>query len=144
MPFHSGSERGYRLGLVASRFNETLTSRMQRAAEARAKSLGCEVVRVIHVPGAYDMPIAVKKLLKRKDVDAVVTLGAVLKGETKHDEVIMLSVGPALTQLSLEFMKPVTLGIIGPDATEAQAEARVEEYPKRAVEAAVALLEALK
>ena len=141
---HSSSERSYRLGIVVSRFNEELTSRMLRAAEAHAASLGCTIMQVIHVPGAYDMPLAVKKLLKRKDVDAVIPLGAVLKGETKHDEVIMLSIGPAFTQLSLEFNKPVTLGIIGPDCTETQAKARVEEYPKRAVEAAVGLLKALK
>jgi len=139
----SNSNPGYRLGIVVSQFNEALTSRMRQLAEQHAQTLGCSITQVIEVPGAYDLPLAVKRLLQRKDVDAVVTLGAVLKGETKHDEVIMSSIGPAFTRLSLEFDKPVTLGVIGPDVTYSQAEFRVEEYPKRAVEAAVALLKAL-
>ncbi|HIH15953.1 MAG TPA: 6,7-dimethyl-8-ribityllumazine synthase [Candidatus Diapherotrites archaeon] len=116
---------------------------MLRTAEQHAASLGCTLSQVLHVPGAYDLPLAVKKLLQRRDVDAVVTLGAVIAGETGHDEVILSALAPALTQLSLEFMKPVALGVIGP-ATEAQAEARAEEYPKRAVEAAVQMLAALR
>ncbi len=144
MPNPSSSDAGYRLGIVVSQFNEALTSRMRQLAEQHAQKLGCSIAQVIEVPGAYDMPLAVKKLLQRKDVDAVVTLGAVLKGETKHDEVIMSSISPAFTQLSLQFDKPVSLGVIGPDVTYSQAEFRVEAYSKNAVATAVALLRALK
>ena len=96
------------------------------------------------VPGAYDMPIIVDSLLKRTDVDAVVTLGAIIKGQTKHDEVISHSIAQALTNLSLKYQKPVSLGISGPGMQEKHAYARIRPVSERAVEAVVKISEELK
>ena len=130
-----------KLGIVLSKFNENITDRMKKAALKKARELKITVVSVVEVPGAYDIPFACKLLLEKKKVDAIATLGAIIKGDTKHDELIAQTATNALTQLSLEYKKPISLGIIGPNATEQQASARAEEYAQRAVDAALALFQ---
>ncbi len=133
-----------RLGIVSSEFNYNITRMMEERALEHAKFLGAQVVKRVLVPGAFDMPLAVKKLLERKDVDAVVTLGAVLKGETGHDEIVAQHAARKIADLALQYDKPVALGISGPGQTRLQAEARIDEYAKRAVEAAVKLAQRLR
>jgi len=129
-----------RLGIVVAEFNYDITYLMLQKALNHAKFLGAEVRYVIKVPGTFEIPLAVKKLLSKDDVDAVVTLGAVIQGETKHDEVVAHQTARKIMDLGLEFGKPVTLGIIGPGASRMQALERVEDYARRAVEAAVKLV----
>ncbi|MCY0850531.1 6,7-dimethyl-8-ribityllumazine synthase [Sulfuracidifex metallicus] len=131
-------ENSVKLGIVVADFNYDITYLMLQKAISHAKFLGAQVKIVFKVPGSYDMPLAVKKLLER-DVDAVVTLGAVIRGETKHDEVIGAQIARLIADLSLQYGKPVTLGVIGPGATHEQAVERIEEYANRAVESAVKL-----
>ncbi len=133
-----------KLGIVVSEFNYDITYLMLQKALNHAEFLGAKVVIVVKVPGAYDIPIAVKALLEKHDVDAIVTLGAVIQGETKHDEIVASQSSRKIIDLSLEYGKPVTLGIIGPGASRMQALERVEEYARRAVEAAVKLARRLK
>ncbi len=90
------------------------------------------------------MPIIVNALLQKKDVDAVVTLGAIIKGQTKHDEVIANSTVKSLTELSLKYEKPVSLGISGPGMQERHAYARIRPVAERAVESVVKLYKELK
>jgi 6,7-dimethyl-8-ribityllumazine synthase len=110
---------------------------MVEFAKRHAEFLEAKIVVEMQVPGVYEIPIAVKKLVERKDVDAVVTLGAVIEGETGHDEVVMQQTARKLIDLSVEYGKPVALGISGPGMTRVQALDRVNEYARRAVEAAV-------
>jgi len=133
-----------KLGIVCSEFNYNITHAMEERALEHAKFMGVEVTKVIRVPGAFDMPLAVKKLLEMKNVDGVVTLGAVLQGETGHDDIVAQNAARKMTDLSLQYDKPVALGISGPGQSRLQAEARIDEYAKRAVEAAVKLVERLK
>jgi 6,7-dimethyl-8-ribityllumazine synthase len=115
---------------------------MEKAAVAAAKKAGAECV-VVRVPGAFDIPLAAKKMLMDKKNDGAVALGAVVKGETAHDEVVVDNAARLLADLSLEFRKPVTLGIIGHGASWKSAEARAEEYAERAVVSAMKLVEVL-
>ncbi len=131
-----------RLGFVVSEFNRDITYQMELLGKEHAQFLGVEVASVVYVPGVYDMPIAVKKMLRRDDIDAVVTIGCVIQGETAHDEVVVQHAARKLMDLSLEFDKPVTLGITGPRMSRPDAHRRVD-YAKRAVEAAVKLLQRL-
>ena len=131
------------IALVASEFNAPIPDRMLEAAKARARKLGANVVAVVRVPGVWELPLAVKMLLARDDVDAAVAIGAVVKGETEHDELIAETVAPALMRLQLEAGKPVGLGITGPGMTWGQAEARAGNAA-RAVEAAVRMAERLR
>jgi len=127
------------LGIVVSEFNYDITSMMLARAEEHAKLLGAKVAEVVTVPGAYDMPIIVKKLLAKKGVDGVVCLGAIIKGDTDHDQVIAGQLTRKLMDLSLEYGKPVGLGVSGPGQTRAQAVDRIDDYAKRGVEAVVKL-----
>jgi len=133
-----------RLGLVVSEFNYDITYLMLQKAISHAKFLGAEVRVVVKSPGCYDVAILVDELLKRDDVDAAVVLGAVIQGETKHDEVVAHQAARKLIDLSIQHGKPVALGVIGPGATRAQALERAEEYARRGVEAAVKLARRLK
>ncbi|PIU13616.1 MAG: 6,7-dimethyl-8-ribityllumazine synthase [Hadesarchaea archaeon CG08_land_8_20_14_0_20_51_8] len=132
-----------KLGLVSTEFNFDIVGPMVEFAKRHAEFLEAKIVVEMQVPGVYEIPIAVKKLVERKDVDAVVTLGAVIEGETGHDEVVMQQTARKLIDLSVEYGKPVALGISGPGMTRVQALDRVNEYARRAVEAAVKTVKCL-
>ena len=129
---------------MVSEFNKEVTSRMLSVAEEKANSLKLKIIYTCNVPGAYDMPIIVNSLLKKSNIDAVVTLGAIIKGQTKHDEVISHSTAKALTDLSIKYQKPVSLGISGPGMQEKHAFARIRPVAERAVEAVVKISDELK
>ncbi|MFQ5920687.1 MAG: 6,7-dimethyl-8-ribityllumazine synthase [Nitrososphaerales archaeon] len=133
-----------RLGIVVSEFNQDITSRMLDRATKRADSLDASVKYVCYVPGTFDIALMVENLLRKRDVDAVVTLGAVIKGETKHDEVIANNASRLIADLSLKYGKPVTLGISGPSMSEQQARDRVNAVSTRAVTAAVNMVDRIK
>jgi 6,7-dimethyl-8-ribityllumazine synthase len=127
--------RKIRVAIVVAEFNKDITVRMLFTAKNHAKNLKMQVKKVCHVPGTFDMPLMVEKLLKTQDIDAIVTLGAVIKGETGHDVLIANNTARLLADLSLKYQKPIALGITGPDMTVKQAMNRVTTVPKRAVEA---------
>ncbi len=129
-----------KIGIVVSQFNYDITSMMLERAKEHADFLGTEVAEVIHVPGVFDMPLAIKRLLNKKEIDGVVTLGAVIKGETDHDETVIAHAARKIADLALEFDKPVSLGITGPGMTRMQAQQRIERA-KAAVESVVKLYE---
>jgi riboflavin synthase len=131
------------LGIVVARFNETITFRMRSKALQIAEEQGVRA-KVILVPGVYDMPLAVKRLLMDKRVIGVATLGAVVKGDTSHDEVITKDAARRFGNLSLDYRKPVSLGIIGHGVDWEAAEARAEDYAERAVLAVLEMIEALR
>ena len=128
--------RRIRLAIVVAEFNQEITNKMLYAANNHAKNLNIDVKKICHVPGTFDMPLMVEKLFKNEQIDAIVTLGAVIKGETGHDLIIANNTARLLADLSLKYQKPVALGITGPDMTVKQAKNRVVTVPKRAVEAA--------
>ncbi|CAE6492701.1 MAG: 6,7-dimethyl-8-ribityllumazine synthase [Candidatus Nitrosotenuis sp.] len=132
------------VAIVTAEFNEEITSRMLEVASEKAKSLNLNIKYSCKVPGAYDMPIVVDALLQRKDVDGVITLGAIIKGQTKHDEVIAQSTARSLTELSVKYQKPVSLGISGPGMQERHAYARIRPVAERAVEAVLKLSKELE
>ncbi len=126
-----------KLGIAASEFNWDIVGPMLDFAKRHAEFLEADVVAEVLVPGVYELPLAVKALVERPDIDAVVTLGAVIEGETQHDEMVMQQATRKLIDLAVEYGKPVALGISGPGMTRLQALDRVNEYARRAVEAAV-------
>ena len=125
-----------RLAIVVAEFNKEITNEMLEIAISHSNKLNMHIKKICHVPGTFDMPLVVEKLLKKQQIDVVVTLGAVIKGETGHDQVIANNTARLLSNLSLKYQKPVTLGITGPDMTLKQAKQRAKIVPKRAVEAA--------
>jgi len=125
-----------RIGAVVAEFNYDITHMMLELAREHAKFLDSEITKVIPVSGVFDMPLAIKKLLMDDEIDAVITLGAVIEGATDHDQIVVQHASRKIADLALEYDKPVALGISGPGMTRLEAHQRVE-YAKRAVEAAV-------
>ena len=132
------------IAIVVSEFNEEITSRMLEVAKEKANSMQLTISHVCMVPGAYDMPILVDRLLQNQNIDGVATLGAIIKGQTKHDEVISHATAKILAELSVKYQKPVSLGIIGPAMQEKHAHARIRPVAERAVEAAQKIFDELK
>ena len=128
------------LAVVVAKFNSEITDKMLEQALKHAAKLGASIRYVCKVPGAYDMPLIIQTLLEKDEVDAVVTLGAIVQGETKHDEVIAFTLVNKMSDLSLRYKKPVTLGVAGPGVTWELAEARIADYAERSVAAAVEML----
>ena len=132
-----------RIGAVVAEFNYDITHMMLELAKEHAKFLDSEITEVITVPGVFDMPLAIKKLLQQEDIDAAITLGAVIEGATDHDQIVVQHASRKIADLALDYDKPVALGISGPGMTRIEAHQRVD-YGKRAVEAAVKMCERLK
>ncbi len=128
-----------KLGFVVSEFHRDITYQMEILGKEHADFLGAIVSRVLYTPGTFDMPLAVKEMLSDKGIDAVVTLGCVIEGATKHDEVIAAQLTRKIMDLSLDYNKPVSLGVSGPGMTRLEAQERVD-YAKRAVESAVKMV----
>ena len=132
------------VAIVVAEFNEKVTSRMYDVAIKKAKELKLNVKYTSRVPGIFDMPIVIDKLLQKKDVDGIITLGAVIKGQTKHDEVIANSTARNIAKLSIKYQKPVTFGISGPGMSERQAYARIRPVSENAVNAVLRIHDELK
>ncbi|MDC8453377.1 MAG: 6,7-dimethyl-8-ribityllumazine synthase [Candidatus Nitrosotalea sp.] len=132
------------IAIVTAEFNSEITSKMLDLAIEKANALKMNIKYTAQVPGVFDMPLMIDTLLQRKDVDAVITLGAVIKGQTKHDELISHVTAKTIADLSIKHHKPVTLGITGPGMSDRQAHQRIRPVAERAVEAAKKLFEELE
>jgi 6,7-dimethyl-8-ribityllumazine synthase len=130
------------LGLVVAAFNASVTEPMADAAREAAAEQGAEIADVVRVPGAYDSPLAADRLARRDDVDAVAVVGAIVTGDTDHDQVIADATAQALTDVSLDRDTPVTFGVSGPGMSGAEARERVDKGAE-AVNAAVELVQSL-
>ena len=130
-----------RLGLVVAQFNkeDPVTERMADRAREAAADHDATVVETLDVPGSYDTPLAADRLARREDVDAVAVVGAIVTGDTDHDQVIADAAAQGLTQVSLDRDTPVTLGITGPGMSQDEARARVD-YGAQAVRSAIQMV----
>ena len=132
-----------RIAIVIGKFHRQIAEEMLARVREKAEELDADIAEVVEVPGSYEAPVVVKKLLGRADVDCVAVSGFIEKGETLHGEQMGLVVSTALKKLELQYSKPVGMGIIGPGATEEQALKRLD-YGAAAVEAAVKMVEILR
>lgn len=126
------------LGLVVAAFNAPVTEEMAASAHEAAEEHDVDIAAEVEVPGAYDTPLAADRLARRDDIDAVAVLGAIITGDTDHDDVIGTAAAQKLTDVSLERDTPVALGITGPGQSADEARARTD-YGARAVESAIDL-----
>lgn len=132
-----------KIGIVCSEYNFDITQMMLERAKEHARFMEVDVAKVVMVPGVFDIPLAVKMLLKDKSVDGIVTIGAVIEGETEHDQIVIGQAARKITDLAVEYEKPVGLGISGPGMSRLQAQDRVDRA-KDAVESVVKQWKALK
>ena len=114
-----------RLGIVASRFNEELVAKLLERAQREAEKLGAQA-SVMSVPGALEIPVALQWLAQSGRFDALVAIGAVIRGDTYHFEVVANESARGVMDVSLESGLPIANGILTTD-DEAQAEARLDK-----------------
>ncbi|MFC5366334.1 6,7-dimethyl-8-ribityllumazine synthase [Salinirubrum litoreum] len=131
-----------RLGLVVARFNASVTEPMAETARETAGERDAEIVETVEIPGAYDAPLAVDRLARRDDVDAVAVVGAIVTGDTDHDQVIGHAVAEKLADVSVDRDTPVAFGVSGPGQSGAEARERIEKGAE-AVNSAVDMYETL-
>jgi 6,7-dimethyl-8-ribityllumazine synthase len=115
----------FKIGIVVSDWNQAITSKLLEGCKSSLLSHAVkeENIHVIRVPGSFELPMGAKLLLGRERFDAVICLGCVIKGETKHDEYISQSVSNGIMQLSIMSNIPIIFGVLTPNSME-QAEAR--------------------
>jgi 6,7-dimethyl-8-ribityllumazine synthase len=130
------SGAGLRIGIVRSRFNEAAGLAMLKACSARLKELGVTNVHTQAVPGALEVPLVLQKLANTGHYDALIALGAVIRGETYHFEVVSNESASGLMQVQLDTGVPIANGILTAD-TDAQAEARTAQKGRDCAEVAV-------
>jgi 6,7-dimethyl-8-ribityllumazine synthase len=131
---------GERIAAVAGSFHRSEAEAMVAEAARACAEEGAVLSAPVWTPGAMEAPLAVKRLLLRADVDAVVVLGIIEKGRTLHGAVMGQAVIDALLRLQLEYMKPVGVGIMGPGIDPDLIPPRLLPYAKGAALAAVHML----
>ncbi len=111
---------GFKFGIVMSRFNEFVNSKLLDGALDYLKRAGANEgdITVVKVPGAFELPMAVKKLIDAKKFDAVICLGTLIRGETNHFDLLSSQVTKMLSELSVSSSIPVSYGIITAESIE--------------------------
>jgi len=129
---------GLVIGIVQARFNAALTDKIAQACRYELAALGVAERHVTHVtvPGALEIPVALKAMADSDDFDALVAIGCVIRGETYHFELVANESGAGVTRVALDHQIPVANAILTVD-TEAQAWERVEDKGRDAARVAV-------
>ena len=127
-----------KIGIVVSRFNYDITYKMSSLCRNRLIEIGIKKknILLIDVPGAYELPYAIKSLITNNELNSVIALGAIIKGETAHYETITNSVGQSLINLSTETLTPIIFGVLTTETIK-QATERIKlatDYAEIAVE----------
>jgi 6,7-dimethyl-8-ribityllumazine synthase len=125
--------------ILGSFHKQEVTEMLDETRKAAAKA-DLSIVEEIWVPGSYEKPLALKKMLMQDNVAGAVVLGIIERGETKHGLVMAQTVMPAILRLELEYMKPVGMGILGPEILPGHIQARLRPYARKAVMAVAHML----
>ena len=118
--------RGLRLGIVRARFNDAITTALRTACEARLSELGAVVTHRLEVGGALEVPLALQALARSGELDAMVALGCIIRGETYHFELVALESGAGVSRVGLDHHVPIANVILTVE-NEAQAWARIDK-----------------
>ena len=136
---------GLRIGIVQARFNDALTRKLAQACLAELDRLDVEASDIKHVtvPGALEIPVALKAMAESGDFDALVALGCIIRGETYHFELVANESGAGVSRVSLDHQVPIANAILTVE-TEAQAWARAEDKGRDAARVAVEMANLLE
>jgi 6,7-dimethyl-8-ribityllumazine synthase len=135
--------RDLRVAIVASRFNEFVVDSLLRGAVHALRQHGAQDgdMHIVHVPGAFEMPLAVKQLAASKRYDAIVALGAVIRGATPHFEYVSSECTKGVAQASLQHGVPVGFGVLTVDTIEQAIERAGTKAGNKGAEAALSAVE---
>jgi 6,7-dimethyl-8-ribityllumazine synthase len=137
------SAQGFRFAIIVSRFNDFICSRLLDGAVDALARHGCEEKNmvIIKVPGAFETPLAAKKMARTGDYDAVICLGAVIRGATPHFDYVAAEVSKGIAMVALESEIPVTFGVLTTDNLEQAIERAGSKSGNKGYEAAMAAVE---
>ena len=137
-----GQAKGKQFAIVVSKFNEVITKRLLKGClqELQKQGAGEKNITVVWVPGSFEIPVAAQRLAGKKTIDAVICLGAVIRGETIHFDLVARAAAEGITQVALLTKKPVIFGVITTE-TVAQAYKRSEKGNNKGKDAAEAAVE---
>ena len=129
---------GLRIGIVRARFNDPITRALESSCLAELAALGVagKHVRQVSVPGALEIPIALKVLAESEDYEALIAIGCIIRGETYHFELVANESGAGVTRVALDHQVPIANAILTVE-NEAQAWARAESKGRDAARVAV-------
>jgi len=134
---------GLKIGIVLARFNSLVTDKLLSGAKDKLTRLGVnpDQVIVVYVPGAFEIPRGVKKMASLGEVDGIIALGAVIRGETPHFEYIANQASKGLANLNLDSETPITFGLITADTLEQAMDRSGAKQGNKGNEAAESLIE---
>lgn len=143
---HLVSDPGYRIAVVVSEYNESITKSLKNGCIQTLKKRGVDSENILTktVPGAFELPLAALWMYEKKKVDAVICLGCVIKGETSHDVYINHSVADALMHLGLKTGAPFVFGVLTPNTLQQAKDRSGGKHGNKGVECAVAALNMLE
>ena len=133
--------RGRKVAVALARFNRSVTELMWQGCRATLEENGVSDITLVHVPGAFELPLASRWLVDSGRFDAVIALGAVVRGETAHFDFISAECTRGLGQVALDTRVPVAFGVLTPENGEQALERADPERKNKGREAALAALE---
>ena len=135
--------KGVRFGIIVGRFNAFIGERLLEAAVAALTRQGADPaqIEVVHVPGAYEMPLAAQAMAASKKYDAIIALGAVIRGETPHFDYVAGVCAKGLAQVALDLDLPVAFGVLTVDNVQQAIERAGGKAGNKGTEAAMAAVE---
>jgi len=135
--------KGMKFGIVASRFNDFISGRLIEGAVDTLIRAGADDkdIQIYKVPGAFELPLTAKKLVKSARFDAVICLGAVIRGATPHFEYISAEVSKGIASVGLEAEIPVVYGVLTTDTIEQAIERAGTKSGNKGADAAMAAIE---
>ncbi len=138
--------KGLKFTIIATRFNDFIVDRLVGGAVDYLVRHGCNEndITVVRIPGAFEMPIVCKKIAEKKHCDAIIALGAVIRGGTPHFEFVASEATKGLAHVSLEFGVPIGFGLLTTDNLEQAIERAGSKAGNKGVEAASAVLETVR
>jgi 6,7-dimethyl-8-ribityllumazine synthase len=144
--FQFYTTRKVTIGIIVSEWNAPITSALLKGAQSTLAAQGIKAsqIKIYHVPGSFELSAAASMLFKSINaIDAIICLGCVIQGETRHFEFISQAVANGITQVAIDYNSPVIFGVLTCDTME-QAEARAGgKHGNKGVEAAISCLKML-
>ena len=141
--------KGKKIAVIASRFNEFITQRLLDGCLTELKQNKVEQsdIKMFWVPGSFEIPVVAKRIAKRKDIQAVICLGAIIRGETIHFDLVARGVAQGIMQVSLTSEKPIIFGVLAAETVNQaykRSEKRGDNKGREAARAALEMIDTLK
>ena len=140
------ASENFKIGIVASRFNDFVVGRLVEGALDGLKrhNVKDENITLAKVPGAFEIPVVAKKMAESKKFDAIICLGAVIRGATSHYDYVCNEVSKGIAQVSLESGLPVLFGVLTTENIEQAVERSGSKAGNKGTECALAAIEMIQ